>query len=526
MADAIDPQQLQAAIDSPDPLAVIDLRESLDYAEGHITECTLVRRHELEYRIESLVPNRKTPIVLVDREGDRAPDDVRWLRSLGYADVSYLEDGMDAWRDADLPVVEAVGNVHSTAFNFESKKFGELVEASESLPKIQPEDLQETLGDQDPLIVDVRTPQEYEWVTIPGSINVEGVDLGLYIDELRDSDDQPVVVHCAGRTRSIIGTATLKKLGVENIYELENGTMGWELAGFDPEIGAKRHISRLELDDERHARLRKKAEGLLAEQGIDRITPAELDELERSVDEKQTIYRFDVRTEAEYADGHLPGAVSIPGGQAIQTTDQHVAVRDAEIVFYSNSHVRSAITAYWFAEMEFERISVLDGGLEGWKADNRSIETGADDADPLGWSDIVESVPHVDPDELDEAATIIDVSSSEDYEEGHLPGARWAPRYRLENILAEEFADTLTVLVCPDGSISTYAAAQSRSVLGRTDISVLAGGAEAWVGAGHDLESGTDGMLTEPRDAVMKPYFQGEAEMRAYLEWEKELAEG
>jgi ABC-type transporter Mla maintaining outer membrane lipid asymmetry ATPase subunit MlaF len=54
---------------------------------------------------------------------------------------------------------------------------------------------------------------------------------------------------------------------------------------------------------------------------------------------------------------------------------------------------------------------------------------------------------------------------------------------------------------------------------------VAVGGVDAWAAAGHDLAAGEEGMVVEPRDAVAKPYFQGEREMRTYLEWEENLAE-
>ena len=53
-------------------------------------------------------------------------------------------------------------------------------------------------------------------------------------------DDTTVVINCAGRTRSIIGTRLLQRMGVENVVGLENGTAGWVLAGYQLEYGADR----------------------------------------------------------------------------------------------------------------------------------------------------------------------------------------------------------------------------------------------------------------------------------------------
>ncbi len=59
------------------------------------------------------------------------------------------------------------------------------------------------------------------------------VNLILWAEELRNKP--AVIVNCAGRTRSIIGAATLRRLGLTNVRALSNGTMGWLLAGYELE---------------------------------------------------------------------------------------------------------------------------------------------------------------------------------------------------------------------------------------------------------------------------------------------------
>ena len=85
------------------------------------------------------------------------------------------------------------------------------------------------------VILDVRTPEEYGRFCIPGGINVPGGDLILWAHELKQKNDVEVIVNCAGRTRSIIGTAALRRLGLTHVRALRNGTMGWVLAGLELE---------------------------------------------------------------------------------------------------------------------------------------------------------------------------------------------------------------------------------------------------------------------------------------------------
>ncbi|WP_034178640.1 rhodanese-like domain-containing protein, partial [Burkholderia cenocepacia] len=63
----------------------------------------------------------------------------------------------------------------------------------------------------------------------------------------------------------------------------------------------------------------------------------------------RTLYRFDVRTPEEYEAGHLPGFLSTPGGQLVQETDHHAAVRGARIVLADDDGVRADMTASWLA---------------------------------------------------------------------------------------------------------------------------------------------------------------------------------
>src|SRR5262249_50093801 len=143
--------------------------------------------------------------------------------------------------------------------------------------------------------------------------------------------EQPdsVVVNCAGRTRSIIGARILQRMGVPNVVSLKNGTAGWTLAGLELERGA----DRMSLPEPGSA-TRRAAEAFAArlctEDGVERLDVEALRELASA---SECVYRIDVRTEAEYVAGHIPGFSWFPGGQAVQRADDLVGVRNARIVF-------------------------------------------------------------------------------------------------------------------------------------------------------------------------------------------------
>ncbi len=500
------------------PVAVLDIRPKLDYTEGHIEWATRVPRRELEHRLPQLVPDRSIQVILVDRTGDRGPRDAAWHEFLGYETVDFLEGGMAAWRSEDRPMIEAIDDVPNTAFNVPSKRFGERVHVERDVPALSPDEFDDLRDERDVLVADVRTPEEYRSAAIPDAVNLEGVNLARNLPALRD-DDQPVVVNCAGRTRSIIGTATLKRMGLDNVYELENGTMGWQLAGFDVERGADRHVIEPDLDADQRAELEAFADELLAEHGIPRLS---IDEFARRRESEAAIYAVDVRSTVEYREGHIPGTRSIPGGQAIQTTDEHFPVTPASIVFVSETHVRAAVTAYWFAEMGFDDLAVLDGGIEAWTAADRPLDGGTDEVESLGDDGLEEYIDRLDPATLDAAmdrdsTRVLDIDASWRFADRHVPGARWIDRYEVESVIDD---GDEPVLVCRDGSISALAAAAIGWDRNRR-VPILDGGVDEWAAAGYPVGSGRP--EAEVRDDFEKPWDQGEPAMESYLEWEIEM---
>src|SRR3974390_396022 len=78
-------------------------------------------------------------------------------------------------------------------------------------------------------------------MNIPGSVSVPGAELVLRAGRVAPDPETTIIVNCAGRTRSIIGTQSLINAGIANkVVALRNGTIGWTLAGKDLEYGADR----------------------------------------------------------------------------------------------------------------------------------------------------------------------------------------------------------------------------------------------------------------------------------------------
>ena len=516
----ISPGELAELMTSDGLFAVFDVRERGEFNHGQIPNGTSLPRSQIEFCIAELVPNRKIAIVVYDEGGERAALAAQTLAECGYGSVSVLEGGLNEWRKQGRPIVSGV--------NVPSKAFGEKVQHERRIPEITPEELQRFReAGADLLILDMRTPEEYARFCIPGGLNVPGGDVVLWAAELRRKPGRTVVVNCAGRTRSIIGAAGFRRLGLNNVRALRNGTMGWVLAGFDLESKPSRKSLVASAASRQNARTL--ALRLAAEEGIPGIAASELKRIGGAEDEGVT-YLIDVRSESEYQSGHLPGSLNIPGGQAVQRADDFIAVRNAKIIFISNQSARAVMAAYWYRQMGFRDVQVVSGGLAAWRREGGSVTTGAENHEPFGLEEAKKSVRLLTPSDAStllkrSSVVILDVGSSLNYEAAHLPGAKWMSRGWLELKLPDYVSDRTQAILssCPDGAHSIFAG-RGLVKCDYSNVHVLDGGVRAWIAAGFPAERGLSSCLTETSDVVLSPSIKGNKEdMQRYLDWELKL---
>jgi len=173
--------------------------------------------------------------------------------------------------------------------------------------------------------------------------------------------------------------------------------------------------------------------------------------------------------------------------------------------------------------MDVRDVAVLAGGVAAWRDAGGLIETGHESPTPFGWESARAAARYRKPGDLGDAL-VVDVGPSDAYAAGHVPGAGWICRSRLESKIAGAAPDRARpiVVTCGDGVVSALAAATLRG-LGFKDVSVLDGGTRAWADAGRPLEQGATRLWDEPDDVVLRPYQRGREAMEAYLRWEEAL---
>lgn len=93
-------------------------------------------------------------------------------------------------------------------------------------------------GQNDLLVLDVRTPGEYNSGHIAGAVNIPHTRLGDCVDELQSHRDKDVVVLCERGPRARMAQQILMKAGFLHVYHLEGDMAGWRRNGHPLDSGA------------------------------------------------------------------------------------------------------------------------------------------------------------------------------------------------------------------------------------------------------------------------------------------------
>jgi rhodanese-related sulfurtransferase len=512
--NGIDARTLRSMLGDGEEIAIIDVREEGVFADdGHLLLASNVPLSHLELRLPTLVPRKRTRIVVCDGAEGLAEAAAAKLLRFGYVNARVLTGGAPAWAQA--------GERLYTGVYVPSKAFGEYVHHHDRTPDVTPTELAAWKREgRDLVILDSRPLEEYRRNTIPGSIDCPSAELTYRVHDLVRSPETTVVVNCGGRTRAIIGAQALINAGLTNpVYALKDGTQGWHLAGMALAKGCTQHAPAP--SSQGLAKAREAASRLARRFDVRTIGWRELQALQ--AEPSRTVYCLDVRTPEEFEARHLPGSVHAPGGQLVQATDTWLAVRNAIVVLVDDQGVRATATGAWLKQMGWREVRVL----EAIPADAPHA-SGPAVVEPLGFDQI--SVETIEAPALAQAiragsAKVVDFDLSLNYRDGHIPGAWHAVRSRLAASLPKVPGTDPLVFTSADALLARFAAADAAGLSARK-VMVLQGGTGAWKKAGLPLEQGDD-RLTGPADDMRYRALdrkQGvEAAIREYLQWEVDL---
>jgi rhodanese-related sulfurtransferase len=514
-------QQVREDLLARREIALLDVREEAPHAQAHPLFAANLSFSHLELLAYARIPRRDTAIVVLDDGEGLAQKAAERFVALGYSNVSVLDGGVAGWRAAGGELFQDV--------NVPSKSFGELVESKRHTPSLSAPEVKALLDAKENVVVlDARRFDEYQNMNIPTSISVPGAELVLRVRELAPDPNTRVIVNCAGRTRSIIGTQSLVNAGIPNpVHALRNGTIGWTLAGQQLEHGNSRQFP-LELTATTRTQAAADARAVADRAGVKRLDAAGLQALR--ADTARTTYRFDVRTPQEYEAGHLPGFLSAPGGQLVQETESNATVRGARIVLVDDDGVRANMTASWLAQMAWE-VYVLDGAAALPFSEHGPAPRELPPAPPsekitpqtlAGWLEQDKAQG-----KAGKGAVVLDFSTSANYVKQHVPGAWFALRSQLAQALQNVPPAQRYVVTCGSSLLAAFVIGDLAALTDKP-VFLLEGGNNGWKAAGLPIETGAT-LLASPRiDRYRRPYEGTDnpaSAMQAYLDWEFGLVE-
>jgi phage shock protein E len=97
---------------------------------------------------------------------------------------------------------------------------------------ISAQELNERINTGDaPLILDVRSTDEYAAGHLPNARNIPHTELAERIGELGVTTTDEIVVHCYSGKRAGSAQTTLDSMGYTNVRHLEGDWQGWQAAG-------------------------------------------------------------------------------------------------------------------------------------------------------------------------------------------------------------------------------------------------------------------------------------------------------
>ncbi len=476
------------------PFTLVDTRERRDHVNGHWFGSTNIALSVLAPQIKRLVPEQDFPIHLLDWQDAPSAAAAKQLSELGYTNIER--------HPTKQP--DAFGHGFVKGEFVWSKAFGEVLAHTCGLQEITPADY--LAHYQDAHLFDVRPTAEYSQFTIPGSRSLPNSQLLANMEALKHSGEL-ALLHCAGRTRSIIGACTLKAAGYSAPFAIfKGGTQAWQLDGLEREFNATRLFAK-ESDNA------KPVEDFLTKCNI-KYAQVDDTSLENYVCAHATQHLFDVSDDA--ASGQLAShnIIKISGTNLIQQTDRSIARYHVPVILFDyGSGSRAAFAAYWLQLMGMSvTIVYMENALSSIACQKQQPQTQAITYPVFSIDQLVEHG--------NTAGRIFDFRTSQAYCQSNLMISQW---HNISEAIACDVLPTESIAVI--GNDITHAS-ETANLLEQHGWKIA--GIYSWTLDDIDPSQLQTAVLDAPIDqsALFAGRHHGNMQdSRDYLAWEEDLPE-
>ena len=335
---------------------LIDVRSDDEWATGYIAGAQHLWIDHFVNHLADLPADKAAPIVVYCQSGYRGGIAAVMLNLLGYTNVRNLSGGLNTWTSAGLPLAGVPLDMNKIMASYVST-------LPDSFNGVSATDLAaELTSSADLLLVDVRTPDEFADGFIAGAVNIPLNELLQHLDLLPNLD-QNILVYCGSGHRSAIAMTSLSLLGYTHVRSLLGGFGSWKAAELPVSTTPVAYVAGAApavdpaLFDKVNAYIAGIPAGYYTVRALDLSS-----ELVRNPP-----FLIDVRTDSEWASGHIADAVHMPLASFFTLESQLPTDLAAPIVVYDNPTHRSSMTMTFLRLLGYQNVLTLAGGTGAWQ---------------------------------------------------------------------------------------------------------------------------------------------------------------
>ncbi len=484
-------------------LTVVDVRQPDEYEAGHLPEAFNIPLRDLAKNLD-LLPDLDAEIVVYCGSGFRSAIAMTALQILGYTDVRNMKGGFGAWNAEEYAVTldpvlaEAVEAPEIDRAVWDAVDSG-LAAIPAGWGAVSAENLNVEMIENPPdLLIDVRTPAEWEQGYIAGAVSMPLESFMSFAGDLPGDLESSIVVYCAGGHRGNMAATMLRTMGFTNVHNMSGGFTAWATAGLPVEGGEAAMAEAFDLAGLLDAYITNLPSNFNAIRAGD---------VNVALAEDPSILLVDVRTVDEYLGGHLEGAINIP---LIELTD-HLDMLpnlDQKMIVYCGSGHRSAMAMVVLNLLGYNNALSMLGGVKAWTTaelpvttEDTAYEAGAApefdpvlldlldayvNAIPAGYYAI--SASNLSIALAENPPVLIDVRTDGEVADGFIEGAI---HIELRNFMSQmdQWPANISepiVLYCGSDHRAVISLV-AMQLMGYENVQSLAGGLQAWIAAEYPV---------------------------------------